>query len=120
MKNKLLFTAILATVLTFVSFETNQLFGQSSEATMVMKDTTMKYTCLHHPEVVSDKPGKCACGMDLVVMKDKDKRSKSTQMKEDKMMDNSDRMKNDAMEDPKGMKQNKMEKDSTMMKKGKM
>lgn len=28
---------------------------------------TSKYTCPMHPEVVSDKPGKCPkCGMDLV------------------------------------------------------
>lgn len=31
-----------------------------------------KYTCVMHPEVVSDKPGKCPkCGMDLVPMKPK-------------------------------------------------
>ena len=30
----------------------------------------MKYTCTMHPEVVSDKPGKCPkCGMDLVPKK---------------------------------------------------
>jgi hypothetical protein len=31
------------------------------------KATPTAYTCPHHPDVVSDKPGKCPkCGMDLV------------------------------------------------------
>ena len=30
----------------------------------------VQYTCPMHPEVISDKPGKCPkCGMDLVVKK---------------------------------------------------
>jgi hypothetical protein len=33
--------------------------------------STVKYTCKMHPEVISDKPGKCPkCGMDLVVKTD--------------------------------------------------
>jgi len=32
-----------------------------------MKQTTAVYTCKMHPEVISNKPGKCPkCGMDLV------------------------------------------------------
>ena len=32
-----------------------------------MKQTAVVYTCRMHPEVISDKPGKCPkCGMDLV------------------------------------------------------
>ncbi|RYE04667.1 MAG: hypothetical protein EOP33_08870 [Rickettsiaceae bacterium] len=32
--------------------------------------TATTYTCSMHPEVVSDKPGKCPkCGMDLIVKK---------------------------------------------------
>jgi hypothetical protein len=32
--------------------------------------STVKYTCKMHPEVISDKPGKCPkCGMDLVEVK---------------------------------------------------
>jgi hypothetical protein len=32
-----------------------------------MKQTAVVYTCKMHPEVISDKPGKCPkCGMDLV------------------------------------------------------
>ena len=31
----------------------------------------VSFTCSHHPEVVSDKPGKCPkCNMDLVPKKD--------------------------------------------------
>ena len=41
--------------------------NSSSPSTM---PTAMTYTCSMHPEVVSDKPGKCPkCGMDLVAKK---------------------------------------------------
>ena len=57
--------------------------GKMDKCAMMMKDTkntTVKksskhdmattYTCSMHPEVTSDKPGKCPkCGMDLVVKK---------------------------------------------------
>lgn len=34
------------------------------------KDSKMTYTCPMHPEVISDKPGKCPqCGMDLIEKK---------------------------------------------------
>ena len=33
-------------------------------------DATKTYTCSMHPEVISDKPGKCPnCGMELIVKK---------------------------------------------------
>lgn len=36
-----------------------------------MEETKEVFTCPMHPEVNSDKPGKCSkCGMDLVVQKD--------------------------------------------------
>lgn len=110
MKNKLLFTAILVTGFAFAFCGTNHLYGQTPKSNMVVKDTTMKYSCPHHPDVISDKLGKCACGMDLV-MKDKDKMSKKAKMKEGDMMHDSKDMKHD---------KKKMMHDTTTMKKGKM
>jgi len=108
MKTKLLFTAILITGFTIVFLGTNHLYGHTPKNNMVMKDTTMKYTCPHHPDVISDKPGKCACGMELVVLKGKDKMSKKTK-------------KESVIKDDKDMKHDKkMMNDSTTMKKGEM
>lgn len=43
------------------------LFSQSDSTKMLMAEHPI-YTCPMHPEVVSDKPGKCPkCGMDLVL-----------------------------------------------------
>jgi len=111
MKNKFLITAILVTGLTLVSSGTSQLFGQSASGNMAMQDTTIKYTCPHHPDFISDKPGKCACGLDLVAMKGKVKKSDKAKMKKDDMMNDSKMMKDDNM---------KMKNDSTRMKKKKM
>src|SRR5207237_4471256 len=47
--------------------------GQSTAA------ADQKYTCLMHPEVISDKPGECPkCGMPLVPVKEKKKHSPVT------------------------------------------
>ena len=46
--------------------------GDSSMSTSAPSTipAAMTYTCTMHPDVVSDKPGKCPkCGMDLVVKK---------------------------------------------------
>ncbi|MHC4174537.1 MAG: heavy metal-binding domain-containing protein [Planctomycetota bacterium] len=38
-----------------------------------------KWTCSMHPEIISDKPGKCStCGMDLVLQKAEQKRGAMT------------------------------------------
>jgi len=93
MKNKKFFrknilTSILLTLL-MVSFGTaySQCGGghnhsKSSSTKSVdnndvnaIKDSTKTYTCSMHPEVISDKPGKCPkCGMELIL-----KNSESTQ-----------------------------------------
>ena len=40
------------------------------ETTAAAAVQAVQYTCPMHPEVISDKPGKCPkCGMDLVVKK---------------------------------------------------
>ena len=46
--------------------------GKMDKCSMMSKDakTTAMYACPMHPEVTSDKPGKCSkCGMDLVKKK---------------------------------------------------
>jgi hypothetical protein len=49
-----------------------------------MKQTAAVYTCKMHPEVISDKPGKCPkCGMDLVKKEDLAKDSSMQGMKMD-------------------------------------
>lgn len=85
-----------------------------------------KYYCPHHPNEVSDKPGKCpVCGMAMVEMKDMGKTHDGKTMKMDK-----DTMKGDMkkmnhekmMKDSKNMKpgMKEMKKDSTKMKPEKM
>jgi hypothetical protein len=65
---KMLFTA--AFLLGAVSFSHAQ--TQPKDSTHKKMKTMPKkvYTCTMHPEVISDKPGKCPkCGMDLVEKK---------------------------------------------------
>lgn len=43
---------------------------QASETKSEKKEPAITYTCSMHPEVISDKPGKCPkCGMELVEKK---------------------------------------------------
>ena len=69
----------------------NNLAAQTAKAKTEMVKVK-KYYCPHHPEKISDKPGKCGvCGMDLVEMTD----SKTMKMDHDKMMKPSDSKKKD-------------------------
>ena len=54
-------------------------FAQTKQDTTKQKHGTVaqKYTCTMHPEVITDKPGKCPkCGMTLVAVKKKTPKSK--------------------------------------------
>ena len=45
-------------------------FGVESKPVTAASPAAQKYTCPMHPEVISDKPGKCPkCGMNLVPVK---------------------------------------------------
>jgi Heavy metal binding domain len=60
---------IVAFVVTLTAV-TRPLIAQEPNPSSTVAAT--KYTCVMHPEVVSDKPGKCPkCGMELVPMKSK-------------------------------------------------
>jgi|GEM_PF-2485172 hypothetical protein len=63
MERKIILTAILA-------IAALPIFGQASKSKKVDASIHTAYTCTMHPEVESDKPGKCPkCGMDLVEKK---------------------------------------------------
>ncbi len=101
MKNKFIYSVILAAGLLFAGSSGNTVYSQVPQNTP-SKQQTVKYTCPMHSEVVSDKPGNCPkCGMALVEMNN---------MKTDKMqqMNDTTTMKKD---------QSKMMKDNTNVKK---
>ncbi|MFA5329404.1 MAG: heavy metal-binding domain-containing protein [Prolixibacteraceae bacterium] len=117
MKSKILISVMMVASLVMATSMTNTVKAQAKVKTEMVK--TKKYYCPHHPEQVSDKPGKCAvCGMDLVEMKDMEKmhNDKSMKMDKDKMKMEKNKMKGDM----KKMDQDKTMKDSMDMKKGKM
>lgn len=66
MKTKILLTATFFAALTFVFAACNS-SEKKSTGTEQSSSEKVVYTCPMHPEVTSDKPGKCPkCGMDLV------------------------------------------------------
>lgn len=68
MKSTFLFPKILFAGLLLVCFSTFPISCQTPEKKVVKQ--IVQYTCLMHPEVVSDKPGDCPkCGMKLVLKK---------------------------------------------------
>ena len=55
------------TVATLASAEQLRRHGIEAKSPAPASQNSGKYTCVMHPDVVSDKPGKCPkCGMDLV------------------------------------------------------
>ena len=124
MKNKILVSVLMAAGLFLATIQTNNLSAQTTKAKPGMAQTT-KYACPHHPDKISDKPGKCDCGMDVVELKaiGKEPMMKSPDKKEMKMngdMKNMDKSK--MMPKSKDMKpmDKMMKKDSMEMMKDKM
>lgn len=63
MKKLIMLTSILA-------IASLSAFAQDNKSKKMDTSTHKVYTCTMHPEVISDKPGKCPkCGMDLVEKK---------------------------------------------------
>ena len=79
MKNKILVSIIMvAGLLIGTSLQANLRAQVAKVKTEVT--TSKKYACPHHPDKLSDKPGKCECGMDLVEVKDVGKQSMKKKM----------------------------------------
>jgi hypothetical protein len=67
-KVMLMAVAILCSVATVFAAHTNTAVSDSTK-TKKVKPAKVQYTCPMHPDVLSDKPGKCpkpGCGMTLV------------------------------------------------------
>ncbi len=75
MKNLIATAALGAALLFSVTIQTAQ--AQTKIKSESSKTTTkVQYTCKMHPEVISDKPGKCPkCGMALVKKTDTKKKT---------------------------------------------
>ena len=84
----LLFVCFTAVTLTFSACGSQEKKSNSVDKDTAITTTAAKviYTCPMHPEVTSDKPGKCPkCGMDLVIKKSSDNNARmnmdSTEMR---------------------------------------
>ncbi|MGF7079098.1 heavy metal-binding domain-containing protein [Mucilaginibacter sp. UYCu711] len=65
-KVTLMAIAILLSAATLFAADTHN-GKMSADSSKKAKPAKVKYTCTMHPEVLSDKPGKCSkCGMTLV------------------------------------------------------
>lgn len=120
MKSKILVSVMMVAGLFLATISSNNLMAQTvKEKTEMVK--AKKYYCPHHPDQVSDKPGKCAvCGMDMVEMKDmgKDHDMKNMKMDKDNMKMDKDKMEmdKDKMKGDVKKMETKMKKDSKDMK----
>lgn len=117
MKSKFLFFAILLAGLLVMNLSVNQVYGQTPQ-NKTIKQTTVKYTCPDHPDVIKDQPGKCPkCGMELVEKKGI-KKGVNQQMKDPTMMkqtpeDMKKQTPEDMKKDTKYDKKNQMKKETT-------
>jgi Heavy metal binding domain len=68
MKTNLLLT--LGVIFAFAVLPAVAQSGSDAQPAPAASQAAKKYTCPMHPEVISDKPGKCSkCGMNLVPVK---------------------------------------------------
>ena len=66
---RIIFIALIAISTSFV-FSSCANSSSNNEVSRTSTDSTMKYTCTMHQEVLSDHPGECPkCGMTLVKQK---------------------------------------------------
>lgn len=125
MKSRMFVLVLMVAGLLLAGSMTRPAGAQEAKAKKEMVKTK-KYYCPHHPNEVSDKPGKCpVCGMDMVEMKDMGKSQdvKTMKMDKDTMKGDMKKMNHEKMmKDSKNMKpgMKKMEKDSAKMKPEKM
>jgi rRNA maturation endonuclease Nob1 len=71
---------IMFSAVTVFAAHSNTAVSDTTKAKKV-KPIKVQYTCTMHPEVLSDKPGKCPkCGMELVKKESAKKRSDSMKM----------------------------------------
>ena len=71
---------LLSTVTVFAAHSTTA--ASDTTKTKKVKPAKVQYTCTMHPEVLSDKPGKCTkCGMTLVKKEAAKKKADSMEMK---------------------------------------
>ena len=83
--------SICAIILSIIFYAcSNNTTGKTPDSSSMAKESSLKqtaatvYTCKMHPEVTSDKPGKCPkCGMDLVKKESMPKDSSMQGMKMD-------------------------------------
>ena len=69
MKTRIFYSLMLIIGLTLAISSVCPVYGQSPKKTET-KTPAVHYTCAMHPEVITDKPGKCPkCGMTLVEKK---------------------------------------------------
>jgi hypothetical protein len=83
MKTKMKLFIVCLTALTFTFAACHSQEKKSANTEQNSATANITYTCPMHPEVTSDKPGKCPkCGMDLVEKKvDNNTNSDTTKMK---------------------------------------
>lgn len=72
--------AILFSVATVFAADTHS-GSMTADTTKKVKPAKVQYTCTMHPEVLSDKPGKCPkCGMTLVKKEPAKKKAEKMKM----------------------------------------